>query len=49
MPVRSGAMLAPGLPSRAILASRFLATRTDPPASRMRARRSCIWATVMPS
>ena len=31
-------MLAHGLPSRAILASLFLATRTDPPASRMRAQ-----------
>ena len=42
MPVRRGTMPAAGFPSRAILASLFLATRTDPPASRMRARRSCI-------
>jgi hypothetical protein len=39
---------ATSVPSRAILASLFLATRTDPPASRMRARRSCISATVRP-
>ena len=31
MPVRKSAIDAPGFPSRAILASLFLATRTDPP------------------
>src|SRR5690349_3131370 len=36
------------VPSRAILASRFLATFTVPPACFICLRRFCIWATVRP-
>src|SRR5262249_59841426 len=47
-PFRSGAIDATSEPSRAILASRFLATFTLAPACFICRRSVCIWATVRP-
>ena len=48
VPLLKGPTEATSVPSRAILARRFLATFTAAPACRICLRRVCIWATLRP-